>query len=98
MSRAWTGLAVSLALAVAPRLPAQPPAELPPDFSVLAGVVTSELKENHIPGAAIAVVRGRQIIFAQGYGVASVETAAPVTADTLFRLGSTTKMFTAAVL
>ena len=35
---------------------------------------------------------------AKGLGVASIETRVPVTADTLFRLGSTTKMFTAAAL
>jgi CubicO group peptidase (beta-lactamase class C family) len=98
MSRPWTCLAVSLLLAVAPRLPAQEQPQPQPDYSIIAGIVESELKENHIPGAAIAIVRGDQVVYAQGFGVASVETETPVTPDSLFRLGSTTKMFTATVL
>ena len=50
------------------------------------------------PGAAVAVVLGDQVVFSHGYGVASVETGAPVTPDMLFRLGSTTKMFTASAV
>ena len=50
------------------------------------------------PGAAVAIVSGDSVIFAKGFGVASVETGDPVTPDMLFRLGSTTKMFTAATL
>jgi CubicO group peptidase (beta-lactamase class C family) len=36
--------------------------------------------------------------FSHGYGVASVDTGAPVSPNMLFRLGSTTKMFTAAAV
>ncbi|MBI4519774.1 MAG: beta-lactamase family protein [Gemmatimonadetes bacterium] len=38
------------------------------------------------------------MVLARGFGVANVETGAPVTPDMLFRLGSTTKMFTAAAV
>jgi CubicO group peptidase (beta-lactamase class C family) len=38
------------------------------------------------------------VLFAKGFGVASVETQAPVTPEMLFRLGSTTKMFVGAAL
>ena len=50
------------------------------------------------PGAAVAVVSGDRVIWAQGLGVANTETGAPVTADTLFQIGSATKMFTAAAM
>lgn len=60
--------------------------------------VLDALKETKTPGAAIAIVQGDKIVFAKGYGVTSVEFPAPITPDTLFRLGSTTKMFTAAAL
>ncbi|MBD0369668.1 MAG: serine hydrolase [Pyrinomonadaceae bacterium] len=43
------------------------------------------------PGAAISIVQGDRVIYAKGFGVANVETGAPVTIDMLFRLGSTTK-------
>jgi CubicO group peptidase (beta-lactamase class C family) len=35
------------------------------------------------------------LIYAKGFGTSNVETGAPVTSETLFRLGSTTKMLTA---
>ena len=69
-----------------------------PDFAELEKVIVEELKERNTPGAAVAVVSGDRVIYAKGFGVASVETAAPVTPEMLFRLGSTTKMFTAAAL
>ncbi len=57
-----------------------------------------EMKAADVPGAAIGIVQGRKILLVKGLGVASVETGVPVTPDTLFRLGSTTKMFTATAL
>lgn len=68
------------------------------DFSQLDKVVIEELKERNTPGAAVAIIQGDRVVYAKGYGVASVETGAPVTPDMLFRLGSTTKMLTAAAL
>jgi CubicO group peptidase (beta-lactamase class C family) len=69
-----------------------------PDFTELEKVITAELQTTNTPGASIAIVRGTQVIYAKGFGTSNVETNAPVTPDTLFRLGSTTKMFTAAAL
>jgi CubicO group peptidase (beta-lactamase class C family) len=68
------------------------------DFSQLEKVTLAELKETNTPGAAVAVVSGDHLVFAKGFGVANIETGAAVTPDTLFRVGSVTKMFTAAVL
>jgi CubicO group peptidase (beta-lactamase class C family) len=67
-------------------------------FTALDKVAGEEMKARHTPGAAVAVVIGDRVVYAKGYGVASVETVTPVTTDTLFRMGSTTKMFTAAAL
>jgi CubicO group peptidase (beta-lactamase class C family) len=69
-----------------------------PDFGELDRVALAELKERGTPGAAVAVIKDDQVIYAKGYGVASIETGAPVMPEMLFRLGSTTKMFTAAAL
>lgn len=68
------------------------------DFSSLTQSATEELAKLNIPGASIAVVRGDQVIFSKGFGQANLETAEPVRPEMLFRLGSTTKMFTAAAL
>jgi CubicO group peptidase (beta-lactamase class C family) len=50
------------------------------------------------PGAAIGIVQDGRLVSAKGFGAANVETGAPVTPETLFRLGSTTKMLTAAAV
>jgi CubicO group peptidase (beta-lactamase class C family) len=77
---------------------AQQPQPSKPDFSELEKVALAELAETNTPGAAVGVVNGDRLVFAKGFGVSNVETGAPVTPDMLFRLGSTTKMFTAAAL
>jgi CubicO group peptidase (beta-lactamase class C family) len=48
-----------------------------------------------IPGLAAVVVRGDQIVFARGYGVADFATGAMVTPDTLFGIASLSKTVTA---
>ncbi len=68
------------------------------DFSEVEKVAAAEMADTNAPGAAIAVVRGDRVIYSRGFGVASAETGEPVRPEMLFRLGSTTKMFTAAAL
>lgn len=75
--------------------PAPPPAR---DFAELERVAEEELRETKTPGAAVAVISGGRVVFAKGFGTTSAEGGQPVTPDTLFRLGSTTKMFTGAAL
>lgn len=70
----------------------------PIDFSELDRVVSEELKERNTPGVVIAVVSGNGVVYQKAFGVANVETNAPMQPEMLFRLGSTTKMFTAAAL
>jgi len=60
----------------------------------LNGVLNAQLEAHDIPGATVAVVDGDST-FTKGYGVRDVRTDAPVEADdTLFRIGSTSKLFT----
>lgn len=49
-------------------------------------------------GAAVAVVRGDEVVYARGFGAREITRTSPVTADTLFEIGSTTKAFTTAAL
>jgi CubicO group peptidase (beta-lactamase class C family) len=54
-----------------------------------------QMEENHIAGAAVAVVKDGQLFFAKGYGYADLENNIPVDPEqTLFKLGSVTKLFT----
>lgn len=59
--------------------------------------IVEELMEvEHIPGAAISLVKDGKMIYSRGYGVADVESGRPVDPDrTIFRIGSITKAVTA---
>ena len=48
-----------------------------------------------VPGLSIAVVKGEDVLLTVGYGVADLETGAPVDAETRFYIASSTKSFTA---
>ena len=78
---------------------AKPKTVKPPiDFTELDKLVPAELKEKNTPGTVITVISGDQIVYQKAFGVANVETNAEMQPGMLFRLGSTTKMFTAAAL
>lgn len=93
----WTGalvlllttLGASAALAQAPRATLSQEQE-----AAILLAIEAELRESGAPGAAVAVVRGGETVFLRAFGVRSSEERTPVTPDTLFRLGSTTKMLT----
>ena len=53
----------------------------------------------HIPGAAVVLVQGNEVVFLAGYGYADWEAQIPVDpAQTVFRIGSVSKLFTATAL
>ena len=52
----------------------------------------------NVPGAGIAIVSGGEVVYAKGFGFRDLEAKKPMTADTLFAIGSTTKAMTATTL
>jgi CubicO group peptidase (beta-lactamase class C family) len=48
-----------------------------------------------VPGLAIGIVKDGEVILKKGYGYRDVESQSPVTTETLFSTGSSTKSFTA---
>jgi CubicO group peptidase (beta-lactamase class C family) len=48
-----------------------------------------------IPGLAVGIVQGDEIVYAKGFGVQSLETHAPVTLDSVFCIQSVSKCFVA---
>src|SRR5437868_2273961 len=69
-----------------------------PDYGSLKALAAAELKEIRAPGAAIAIVSGDRVVFAEAFGVANIETGSPVGPEMLFRIGSVTKMLTASAI
>lgn len=51
-----------------------------------------------VPGAAVLVLHDGEAALRRGYGLADLETGAPITAASNFRLASLTKQFTAAAI
>src|SRR5688572_12981918 len=58
----------------------------------LAGLTISELMTRfNVPGVSIAVIRDHEMHWAKGYGIADVETGAPVNTETMFQAASMSK-------
>jgi len=51
-----------------------------------------------LPGVAALVLKDGRPILRKGYGMANLELGVPIRADHVFRIGSTTKLFTAAAV
>ena len=73
------------------------PPQLTPDDvgAFFDGMVPLQIEHDDIAGAVVAVVKDGQVIFAKGYGYSDFKNKKPVSpADTLFRVGSISKLFT----
>jgi CubicO group peptidase (beta-lactamase class C family) len=87
-------LALALLLVARPALACAPPA----NTRALDDIVRRALKIWNVPGVAVAVVRGDEVVYLKGHGVREVGKKAPVTHDTVFPLASCSKPFTSAAL
>src|SRR3954469_9324742 len=56
--------------------------------------VRATIEAWHLPGLSIVAVQNDRVIFLKGYGIKEAGKSDPITADTLFEIGSTTKAFT----
>jgi CubicO group peptidase (beta-lactamase class C family) len=64
------------------------------DFATIDSYVQAQVNESHIPGLALGIVQGDQIVHLQGFGRAN-DSGSAVTPQTPFILGSLSKSFTA---
>lgn len=92
-SRVAGVFALSLALAFAAAARAAPP-----DSAALAEVdrIFADWQvASHVPGLVYGVVADGKLVAVRGFGVQDIATRTPVTADSLFRIASMSKAFTA---
>jgi len=87
-----TRLCLGLIAALSITQPARSEDKLDP--AALDAIMDEALKVWHVPGAALVVVRDDKVVHMKGYGIKRLGEADPVTPDTLFAIGSTTKAFT----
>jgi CubicO group peptidase (beta-lactamase class C family) len=74
---------------------ASPTPKSPVDESTLRDITTDVLNRWPSAGVAVAVVHDGDLAWFHGHGVADTSSKEPVTEDTVFRIGSVTKTFTA---
>ncbi|HYI47246.1 MAG TPA: serine hydrolase domain-containing protein [Allosphingosinicella sp.] len=70
----------------------------PADLRTKADAIVQAAYPADGPGAAVIITRGGETIYRAGRGLADLEARRPIAADSVFRLGSITKQFTAAVV
>jgi CubicO group peptidase (beta-lactamase class C family) len=61
-------------------------------------LIQEEMAYFKIPGAAVAVVAGDEVVYSQGFGMRDIAADAPFTTETRFRIGSTTKSMTSMLI
>ncbi len=86
-------LGLTLAVGFAPTGAAQATEDSSPTAALDA--IFAEWDRDDGPGVAVAAVFDGTIIYERGFGLANVEQGTPITPDTIFRIGSTSKQFTA---
>ena len=86
----------------APRSVAVQDVAVAPDRAAMAaeieGLIAKALEDPASVGLSVAVAFGDEFIVAGGYGIAEAEHDVPPDVDTMFRIGSITKQFTAAAI
>lgn len=60
--------------------------------------ITNRMETDHVPGLAVVLVESQAVVWAQGFGLADLASARPVTTQTVYRIGSISKTFPAVAL
>ena len=90
-----------LLAAAAPAADPPPLAEHPDVAAAIALYeiwAAEQMAYRHQPGLSVGIVHDRDLVWARGFGLADVATGRPAGPDTVYRVGSITKTFTATAL
>ena len=71
---------------------------LQPQIEKVDAMIAADVARNPIGSVTAGIVSGKQLIWTKSYGDADMEKKIPADADTVYRIGSITKMFTALML
>ncbi len=86
------------AKAAKPEVPEEYKALPPQQLDEFAAFAEAARERYDIPGMAVAIVQGSDIVFVEGFGVRNIEGDDPITPETLFHIGSTHKSVTAMLI
>lgn len=73
-------------------------AEVRSAIDLLEAWIEAQRVYRELPGLSIGIVHDQTLVWARGFGRADVERGEAATADTLYRVGSITKLFTATAI
>jgi CubicO group peptidase (beta-lactamase class C family) len=76
----------------------QVPANLQAAVARIDAMVAAEHAKDNVASVTAGIIQGGQPIWTRSYGVADAERKIPATKDTVYRIGSITKQFTALML
>ena len=65
-----------------------------PVEQMLEKFIEHEMADKDLPALSIALVDDQQIVWSKGFGFATTKTKVPATADTVYRAGSVSQLFT----
>ena len=83
-----TAAAASVQFAASPRKDYKPAIEM------LARFIEREITDKELPSLSIALVDDQEIVWSKGFGFANPKDKTPVTDETIYRVGSVSKLFT----
>jgi serine beta-lactamase-like protein LACTB len=93
-------VALALALVLAAPSQARAQAAVPPAkgyeavAKALDAFIRSEVEAKGLPALSVALVDDQKVVWAQGYGFVDPDKKVPATAETVYRVGSVSKLFT----
>jgi CubicO group peptidase (beta-lactamase class C family)/D-alanyl-D-alanine dipeptidase len=74
--------------------PPPPPTDYAPAIEKLKSVIRYEVEQKQLPAFSIALVDRDATVWAEGFGFQDTQQQVPATADTVYRVGSVSKLFT----
>lgn len=101
LSRRLAGLGIFVALllsgcAGAPPRPANiARGDYAPAKQYLSAVIRQDMAKHGVKGLSIALIDDQKVVWAEGFGYADLAGKVPASADTIYRIGSISKVFTA---
>ncbi len=91
-------IVAAIASATAPVMAQSTPSAVAPSAAVASDIAAAfdrYMAEQHVPGLVYGLVEDGRLVLVRGVGVQDTDTRAPVTPDSLFRIASMSKAFTA---
>ncbi|MCA8973107.1 MAG: serine hydrolase [Planctomycetes bacterium] len=70
----------------------------PERFAGARAKILAEIEGGHAPSIAVAVLEAGEVVWAEGFGMIDLETRRPASADSIYRLASISKTFTATAI